>query len=64
MIAAGDLEAAGDVGLAPCLDILHPSAVDAQRYFVLALASGRTGVATNALAIIDDEAVGHAVAKT
>ena len=41
------------------LYIFDPGTIDAKRHLVLALAGGGTGVAANALAIVDDETVVH-----
>lgn len=57
MVAAGYLKMPARIGIGACFYVLHPGAIDAQGNFILALAGGGTGVATNALAVINDEAV-------
>jgi hypothetical protein len=59
MITAGDLKMSASVGVKACLYIFDPGAIHAQGYFVFALASSGAGVATDTLAIVDDEAVIH-----
>ncbi len=60
MIAACHLEAAAHIRILAGLYILHPRAVDADRHLVLGFARHAAGVAANALALIDQEAViGH-----
>jgi hypothetical protein len=59
MVAAGDLKVTPGVREAALLDILHPGAIDAQGDVVLSLAGDRAGVATDTLAVVDDEAVVH-----
>jgi hypothetical protein len=59
MITAGNLKMPASVGVNACLYILDPGAVHAQGYFVFALAGSGAGVATDTLAIVDDEAVIH-----
>jgi hypothetical protein len=61
MITAGNLKMSAGVGVNACLYILDPGAIHAQGYFVFALAGSGAGVATNTLAIIDNEAVVHKV---
>ena len=57
VVAAGYLKMSPRIGISACFYILDPSAINSQRDFVLTLASCRTGVATNALAIINDKAI-------
>jgi hypothetical protein len=59
MITAGNLKMSAGVGVNACLYILDPGAIHAQGYFVFALAGSGTGMATNTLAIVDDEAIIH-----
>ena len=59
MIAARDLKYAARVGENAFLDILDPGPVHAHRYLVLGLACHRAGVASDALAVVDYEAVFH-----
>jgi hypothetical protein len=60
MIASHDAEGAMRVGERALLDILYPRAVDANRRVVLCFAGNGARVATDTLAIVDDEAVAHA----
>ena len=55
MIAPHHAEQSAVVGELAFLHIFHPRAIDADRHFVFALASDRTGVAANALAVVDQE---------
>ena len=59
MVAAGDLKMAPVVGKDACFYIFDPGAINTQGHFIFAFTGGRTGVATNTLAIVDDEAVIH-----
>lgn len=59
MVAAGDLKNSARIGEFAFLDVLNPGAVHAQGHQVLGLASNGAGVASDALAVIDDEAVFH-----
>jgi hypothetical protein len=59
MVATSDLKIAAGIGKASLLDIFHPSSVDAKRNLVLTLTRCRASVASNTLAIIDDETVVH-----
>jgi hypothetical protein len=59
MVAAGDLKMAAIIGKGACFYIFNPGAIHTQRYFIFAFTSGGTGVATNTLAIVDDETVIH-----
>ena len=59
MVAARDLKYAARVGENALFDVLHPGPVHANRYLVLGLARHRAGVTTDALAVIDYEAVFH-----
>ena len=59
VVAARHLEMAADVGIDAGLHVLDPGAVDAQRHLVLRLARGRAGMAADAFAVVDDEAVVH-----
>jgi hypothetical protein len=61
MVTAGNLEMAAAIGENARLHVLDPGAINAQRHFVFALTSRGAGVATNTLAIIDDEAVVHKI---
>ena len=59
MVAARDLKYAARVGENAFLDILDPGPVHAHRHLILGFARHRTGVTSDALAVIDDEAVFH-----
>jgi hypothetical protein len=59
MIAARDLKYAAGVGENAFLHVLDPGAVHADRHLVLGFARHRAGVASDALAVIDYEAVFH-----
>jgi hypothetical protein len=59
MVATSDLKMAASIGKASLLDIFHPGSVDTQRNLILALTCCRASVASNTLAIIDDETVVH-----
>jgi hypothetical protein len=59
MVAACDLKYAARVGENAFLNVLDPGPVHAQRHIVLGFARHRTGVTTDALAVIDYEAVFH-----
>jgi hypothetical protein len=59
MITTGNLKMSAGVGVNACLYILNPGTIHPQGYFVFALAGSGTSVATNTLAIVDDEAVIH-----
>jgi hypothetical protein len=61
MIAACDLKYPARVGEDAFLDVLDPGPVHAHRHLVLGLACHRAGVASNALAVIDYEAVFHSL---
>ena len=53
-------EVAAIVGKLARLYVLDPRAVDAKGHVVFGLASDRTGVAANALAVVDEKAKSHA----
>ena len=59
MIAARDLKYAARVREDALLDVLDPGPVHAHRHLVLGFARHRAGVASDALAVIDYEAVFH-----
>src|SRR5208282_1133453 len=59
MVAARNLKYAARVGENAFLDVLDPGPVHAHRHLVLGFARHRTGVTTNALAVIDYETVFH-----
>jgi hypothetical protein len=59
MIAAGDLKDAAGAGVFAFFHILDPSAIDGERNMVLGFARHGTCVATDALAVVNDEAVFH-----
>lgn len=59
MIAACNLKHPARVRKRTFLHILDPGAVHAQRYMVFGLAGHGAGMATDALPVIDDEAVLH-----
>jgi hypothetical protein len=59
MVAARDLEYAARVGENALFDILDPGPVHAHGYMVLGFARHRAGVTSDALAVIDYEAVFH-----
>jgi hypothetical protein len=59
MVAAGDLKYAARIGEHALLHVLYPSPVHAHRHLVLGFARHRAGVTTDALAVIDYEAVFH-----
>ena len=59
MVAARNLKDAPRIGKLALLHILDPGAIDGQRYVVFRLARYRASVATDALAVINDESVSH-----
>jgi hypothetical protein len=59
VIAAHHREQAAIVGKSALLDVFDPRAVNADGNLMLAFASDGAGMATNALAVIDHEAVGR-----
>ncbi len=59
VVAARDEEVASRVGELALLDVLHPRSVDADGHVVLGFAGDRAGVAADALALVDDEAILH-----
>ena len=59
MVAARDLKYPARVGENALFDVLDPSSVHAHWHLVLGLARYRTGVTTDALAVIDYETVFH-----
>jgi hypothetical protein len=59
MITSRDLKYAARVGKNAFLDVFDPGPVHAYRHMVLGLARHRTGVTSDALAVIDYEAVFH-----
>jgi hypothetical protein len=59
MIATRDLKYATRVGEDALLDVLDPGPVHAHGYMVLGFACHRAGVTSDALAVIDYEAVFH-----
>jgi hypothetical protein len=59
MVAASDLEMATRVWVNTRFHIFDPGTIHPQGYLVFTLASRGTGVAADALSIIDDEAVVH-----
>ena len=59
MIAARHLKYAARVGKSTLLDVLDPGPIHAHRHLVLCLACHRAGVTSDALAVIDYEAVFH-----
>ena len=61
VVTARDLEVAACVGVDACFYVLNPGAINTQGYLIFTFAGCGTGVATNTLAIIDNEAVVHKV---
>src|SRR5260370_13374350 len=59
MVAARDLKYAARVGENALLDVLDPGPVHAHRHLVLRFTRHRAGVTSDALAVIDYEAVFH-----
>lgn len=59
MITARDLENSPRIRKFPLFDVLHPSTVHSQWNLILGFARDCAGVAADALAIIDNEAVFH-----
>ena len=59
MVAARDLKYAARVGENAFLNVLYPGPVHAHRHLVFGLARHRAGVTSDALAVIDYEAVFH-----
>ena len=59
VVAARNLKDAPRIGKLALLHILDPGAIDGQRYVVFRLARYRASVATDALAVINDESVSH-----
>src|SRR5713226_1678710 len=59
MVAARDLKVPARVGKGSLLDVFDPRAVDTQRDLVLRLARRRARVASDALAVVDEEGVVH-----
>ena len=63
MVAAKDGRRTCDLGELPVLDPFHPGAKAAEHDVVLGFAGHGAGVAANALAIVDDEAVVHRIGE-
>lgn len=59
MVAAGHLENASSIGKCSLLDVFHPGAVHAQGNVILRLTRHGASVATDALAVVDNEPVSH-----
>lgn len=59
MIAASDLKNAARVRKSSLLDVLYPGTIHRERNVIFRLAGHGTGVAADALAIVDDEPVSH-----
>jgi hypothetical protein len=59
MVAARHLKAAAHIGKRACLDILDPRAVHTQRHLIFGLTRGAARVTSNALALVNEEAVIH-----
>jgi hypothetical protein len=59
MVTPHDAEGAVRIGEVTLLDVLDPSAIDANRCVVLGLASHGAGMTADTLSIIDDERVIH-----
>lgn len=59
MVAAHDRKEASGIGKLSLFDLLYPGAVNTDGYLMLRLASGGTGMTTNALAVVDYESVFH-----
>lgn len=59
VVAARDLKYAACVGENAFFDVLHPGPIYAQRHLVLGFARHCTGMASDAFAVIDYEAVFH-----
>jgi hypothetical protein len=59
VITASYLKMTPGIWKDPSLNVFYPGTVDTERYLVFTLTGSRTGVATNTLAIVDDEAVIH-----
>ena len=57
VIAARNLKAAAHIRVRTRLNIFDPSAVHAKRYLVLRLARSRTGMTSDALALVNEKAV-------
>jgi hypothetical protein len=57
MITAMDTEFTSNIGISSSFDILYVSSVHSDRDIVLGLACDSTSMASNALAIVDDETV-------
>jgi hypothetical protein len=59
MIAARDLKHTPSIRVKAFFDVLHPGSVYADGYLIFSFACDCAGVASDALAIIDYEAVFH-----
>jgi hypothetical protein len=59
MVAAHDRKKPARVWKCAFFDVFDPRPIDAERHFVFGFAGDRTGMTTNALAVIDNEAVIH-----
>jgi hypothetical protein len=59
MVTARDLKNAARIGKEALLDVLHPGAIHAYGDVVLGFARHGAGVAADAFAVIDYEAVFH-----
>jgi hypothetical protein len=59
VIAAQDCEVPARVREGALLDVLYPGAEDAERHLVLGLARDGARVASDALRLVEDEAVAH-----
>ena len=61
MIATRDLKDAASIRKNAFLDVFHPGSIHADRNRILGLARHRAGVASDAFAVIDYEAVFHSL---
>ncbi len=61
MVAARDLKDAASIRKNALFDVFHPRPIHANRNRILGLARHRAGVASNAFAVIDYEAVFHSL---
>ena len=64
MIAARDLKNTPRIGKQSLLDVFHPGPIHADSNVILGFARNGAGVASDALAVIDDEAVLHGMKIT
>jgi hypothetical protein len=64
VVAAGHLKVAASIGKFTLFNIFDPGTIDAKRDFVFGFAGRAAGMAANAFAMVDQEAVIHSLLPT